>query len=323
VRLISFRGDDGGARIGVHAADGAWIDLQAAVRAMAMAGGATGRAAVHLATATMPGDMVAFIESGDLGRSLVERVLEWVAATSPEGVSVDPGTVHRLPPVPKPPLLRDFMAFETHLKNVYPKLGRDIPPAWYELPIYYKGNPQTLGADGDDVRMPRYEDVLDYEFELGLVIGRGGRDIPRESALDHVYGMTIYNDFSARIIQAREMSVGLGPAKGKDFDGSHVFGPCLVTMDDVGDPYDLRMRAWVNDELVCDESTASIHWRFEDLIAHASMSETLYPGEIIGSGTVGNGSGAERGVSLVAGDVVRLEVDRLGVLMNRVVASTT
>ena len=155
-------------------------------------------------------------------------------------------TVTLLPPIPRPPLLRDFMAFETHLKNIYPRLGREIPPEWYNLPIYYKGNSGSLGTHGQDVPIPSWADALDYEFELAMVIGKAGKDIPREQAMDHVFGFMIYNDFSERGIQGREMSVGLGPAKGKDFHNAHVFGPYLVTRDEIADPYNLRMTSRLN-----------------------------------------------------------------------------
>jgi len=154
-----------------------------------------------------------------------------------------------LPPVPRPPLLRDFMGFESHLKNIYPRLGREIPPEWYQLPVYYKGNPGSLATHGDDIPIPPYAEELDFEFELAFVIGIGGANIPRGRAMEHVFGYTIYNDFSGRAIQSREMSVGLGPAKGKDFTRGHVFGPCLVTADEIPDVYDPHMVARVNGDV--------------------------------------------------------------------------
>src|SRR6266508_2941504 len=216
-------------------------------------------------------------------------------------------------------LLRDFMGFESHLKNIYPRLGREIPPEWYNLPVYYKGNPGSLATHGDDIPMPSYAEELDFEFELAFVIGKGGTNIPRERAMEHVFGYTIYNDFSARAIQSREMSVGLGPAKGKDFTRGHVFGPWLVTANEIPDVYDLHMIVRVNGEVWCDSNSGTIHWQIADMFAHASLAEQLRPGELFGSGTVGNGSGAERGQMLKRGDVVELEVERLGVLRNRVV----
>lgn len=311
-------------RIGAVDLQGRYVDLRAAFQEHLKSQGATPTAAARIATAFLPSDMVDFIEAGENSLQAAREAVAWAAdhvagddVTSGR-IHYDPAEVVSLAPIPRPPLLRDFMAFETHLKNIYPRLGREIPPEWYNLPVYYKGNAGSIGTHGDDVPIPPYAEELDYEFELGMVIGRGGADIPRERALDHVFGFMIYNDFSARAIQAREMSVGLGPAKGKDFSNAHVFGPWLVTKDEIPGIYDLHMVCRVNGEVRCDDNSGTMHWRFEDLIAHASTAERLVPGEIFGSGTVGNGSGAEIGRSLKPGDVVELEVSGLGLLRNRV-----
>jgi 2-keto-4-pentenoate hydratase/2-oxohepta-3-ene-1,7-dioic acid hydratase in catechol pathway len=311
-------------RIGAVDANNDYVDLAAAWAGFATSIGSTPDAAVRLAAAIFPPDMVGFIATSDVGMDAARQALAW-AADHPDQdglaarVRYAPGDLELLPPVPRPPLLRDFMAFETHLRNIYPRLGREIPPEWYNLPIYYKGNSGSLGAHGQDIPIPSWADSLDYEFELAMVIGKAGKDIPRERAMDHVFGFMIYNDFSERVIQAREMSVGLGPAKGKDFHNAHVFGPYLVTRDEIADPYDIRMTSRLNGEVNCDDSTTTMHWKFEDMIAHASMSEALAVGEIFGTGTVGNGSLAERGKSLKRGDVIELEVEGLGILRNRVV----
>ncbi|MDR3473697.1 MAG: fumarylacetoacetate hydrolase family protein [Devosia sp.] len=310
-------------RVGAVLANGRFADLEVGYRNLLVAGTYSTSAARRLSNAAVPGDMVAFIENGEAGLAAARDALEWIATAddrSADGtrLSYAPSEVKVLAPIPRPPLIRDFMAFEAHLKNIYPKLGRDIPPAWYELPVYYKGNPSAVGADGDVVAMPSYAERLDFEFEFAAVIGRGGADISRDKAMAHIYGYMIYNDFSARDIQQREMSVGLGPAKGKDFRRAHVFGPCLVTADEVPDVYSLGMKAWVNDKAWTDSSTSTMHWRFDQMIAHASTSEELVPGEIFGSGTVGGGSAAEVGSYLSRGDKVVLEVDRLGTLSNTV-----
>lgn len=313
-------------RIGAVDPDGgAYVDLAAAYTHWLAERGAAPEAAGRLANAVFPSDMAGFIGGGevalDAARHALARAAAHRAASTGPQVRYAPEAVSLLPPVPRPPLIRDFMAFETHLKNIYPTLNREIPPEWYNLPVYYKGNPGSLGTHGQDVPVPAWVSTgeLDYEFELGLVIGRAGKDIPRDRAMDHVFGYMIYNDFSERGIQAREMSVGLGPAKGKDFHNAHVFGPYLVTKDEIPDPYALRMTCRINGEVRSQESSGSIHWRFEDMIAHASSCEALAVGEIFGSGTVGNGSGAERGVFLQRGDVIELEVDGLGTLRNQVV----
>ncbi|CAN7680869.1 fumarylacetoacetate hydrolase family protein [Devosia sp. LjRoot16] len=310
-------------RIGAVLPDGRYADLQSAYRAVLGDNGASREGAARLAAATIPSDMVAFIQNGVTALDAAQSALDWVAAkdeTGPDGATLvfAPDTVQPLAPVPRPPLIRDFMAFETHLKNIYPKLGREIPPQWYELPVYYKGNPSAVGADGDIVAMPAYATNMDFEFEFAAVIGRGGSNIQRADALSHIYGYMIYNDFSAREIQQREMSVGLGPAKGKDFEKGHVFGPWLVTADEIPDIYALRMQATVNGQPWCDTSTSTMHWRFDQMIAHASMNEMLVAGEIFGSGTVGGGSAAEVGKTLAKGDKVVLTMDRLGTLSNAI-----
>jgi len=266
--------------------------------------------------------MVAFIENGPAALDAAEAAIDWVLdkgdAYAGATLAFAPDAVRLLAPIPRPPLIRDFMAFETHLKNIYPKLGRDIPPEWYNLPIYYKGNPSAVGADGDAITMPVYATNMDFEFEFAAVIGRGGTNIPREDAMSHIFGYMIYNDFSAREIQQREMSVGLGPAKGKDFERGHVFGPWLVTADEIPDIYALRMQATVSGQPWCDTSTSTMHWRFDQMIAHASTNEKVVAGEIFGSGTVGGGSAAEMGKTLGRGDEVILTMDRLGTLTNRI-----
>ena len=161
---------------------------------------------------------------------------------------------------------------------------------------------------------------MDFELELACVIGRRGKDIAKGAAPAHIFGYTVFNDFSARDAQGIEMEGRLGPAKGKDFDGANVLGPCIVTADEIGDPYALRMQARVNGETWCDASSSTMHWKFDDLVAHISQGETLHPGEIIGSGTVGGGCGLEHARFLSSGDLVELEIEKIGTLRNRVLA---
>lgn len=326
MKLVSFRVSTTigpAVRIGAVGADGRYVDLNAARQRQLVAAGSSAEAAARIASAVIPADMVAFIDGGAHALAAANDALTWATGQDlPAGAPrlvYEPDDVTLLPPVPRPPLLRDFMAFETHLQNIYPKLGREIPPEWYTMPVYYKGNPGSLGAHEEDVPIPPYAEELDYEFELALVIGKAGKDIPRERAMEHVFGYMIYNDFSARAIQGREMAVGLGPAKGKDFHNAHVFGPYLVTRDEIPDPYALWMTSRINGEVQCEDVSGTMHWRFEDMIAHASMSERIAAGEIFGSGTVGNGSGAELGRFLESGDVIELAIDGLGVLRNRIV----
>jgi 2-keto-4-pentenoate hydratase/2-oxohepta-3-ene-1,7-dioic acid hydratase in catechol pathway len=195
--------------------------------------------------------------------------------------------------------------------------------AWYERPIYYKSNRFAVVGPGAEVQMPAYTQQFDYELEWGIFIGKQGGDITLAQARDYIGGYTIFNDFSARDIQIQEMGGRLGPAKGKDFDTSNAIGPCLPTPDAIPDPYGFRMTARVTGETWSRGTSADMHWSFEEIIAYISQSETLYPGEFIGSGTCsgaeGRGCGLEMGKFLQAGDVVELEVDKIGILSNRII----
>jgi 2-keto-4-pentenoate hydratase/2-oxohepta-3-ene-1,7-dioic acid hydratase in catechol pathway len=169
----------------------------------------------------------------------------------------------------------------------------------------------------DEIPWPAYTDKLDHELELAAVIGAPGRDIPADRALEHVFGWTIWNDLSARDVQARELKLGLGPAKGKDWDGSNVLGPCIVTADEL-DASDLHMAVRVNGETWGEDTSAHMHHSFADLIAYASLAQTLYPGELLGSGTAAGGSGLELDRWLEEGDEIELEIEGIGILRNRV-----
>lgn len=306
--------------------DGLLIDLTSATRTLLTVQGADPIGADRIARVLTPPSLVGLIEGGGRARNLADEAVE---AAVREGWEQDPdgrpiraaaAEVDFLPAVVDPPLLRDFMGFEKHLLNVFPKLGREIPDEWYRRPVYYKANPAALGAHRQDIAIPSYADKLDLEFEFAAVIGRAGVNIAEDNARSHIFGYTIYDDFSAREIQAAEMTVGLGPAKGKDFVGGHVLGPVVVTADEIDDPYALAMTATVNGEQWTAGTSADMHWRFEQMIAYASQSEIVRAGEVFGSGTVGDGSGAERGRWLESGDLVELRMDRLGTLRNRVVA---
>ena len=260
---------------------------------------------------------------------------------APDEAVVDMQSLQLLSPLPAPVQMRDFLCFEKHLLQAFEAgikiraaqsedpekaeaalraSGRfDVPQIWYQQPVYYKCNRFAVVGTGEDVVWPGYSSVMDYELEVAAVIGRQGKDIPVSSAMDHVFGFTIFNDFSARDAQTIEMEGMLGPAKGKDFDGANVLGPCITTLDEIGDPYALEMIARVNDEEWSRGNTSTMHWKFEDMIAHASRSETIYPGEVFGSGTVGNGCGLELMRFLKDGDRVELEVEKIGRIQNRVI----
>ncbi|MEW6510161.1 MAG: fumarylacetoacetate hydrolase family protein [Bacteroidota bacterium] len=220
-------------------------------------------------------------------------------------------------PLPDPASVRDFYAFETHVKKGFEKRGESMPKEWYEIPVYYTSGRQNIIGPDEDVLWPSFTEKFDYELEIAFVIGRTGRNIPAERALDHIAGFTVMNDFSARDIQRQEMRVRLGPAKGKDWCTG--IGPVLVTLDEIGDPYNLTMTARVNGEEWSRGTTGSIHWKFEQMIEFLSRDQTLHPGDLLGSGTVGTGCGLELDRWVKPGDVIELEIEKIGVLRNRVV----
>jgi fumarylacetoacetate (FAA) hydrolase len=233
--------------------------------------------------------------------------------------------VRLLAPLPRPPSLRDFYAFEQHVATAARNRGRHVAPAWYEIPVFYFSNHTSIYGPGADVPLPRTE-ALDYELEIACVIGRAGRDIAEEDATEYIAGYTIMNDWSARDVQAEEMAVGLGPAKGKDFATS--LGPWLVTPDELEDlelgdgRYNLTMLARVNGVERSRGNFRDIYYTFAQMIARASRDATLYPGDVLGSGTVGTGCLLEltagQGPWLAEGDIVELEISGLGTLRNRV-----
>ena len=265
-------------------------------------------------------NMLALIDAGEAGRLTAEAVV----ADPPDEDVVDLASVRLLAPLPEPRQIRDFLCFEEHLRNSFAQAekqtGRSftIPPVWYEQPIYYKANRFSVIGPDTDVVWPHYAELLDYELELACIIGKGGVDVRHDDALDHVFGWTIFNDVSARDAQLKEMAGQLGPAKGKDFDTGNVLGPWIVTADELGDPQTLMMVARVNGEEWSRGTSAAMHHTFADVIAFVSQSETLHPGEVLGSGTVGTGCGLEHGRFLSPGDVVELEIEKIGVLRNRI-----
>jgi 2-keto-4-pentenoate hydratase/2-oxohepta-3-ene-1,7-dioic acid hydratase in catechol pathway len=202
---------------------------------------------------------------------------------------------------------------EMEAKNVL-----SVPQIWYQRPIFYHPSRFCVVGNDEDVHWPAYSKTMDFELEFGCYIGRAGKDIPPERGREHILGYTIFNDFSARDEQTLEMQGQLGPGKGKDFDGANAMGPCLVTADELRDPYNLEMSVRVNGEEWGRGSSRDMRWTFEDCIAHASRSETLRTGEFFGSGTVGNGCGLEHMKFLKSGDIVELEVEGIGILRNRV-----
>lgn len=281
--------------------------------------------------------MLALIDAGP-------RALEQAAALFEQhgkdpALSSATGTVDILAPVPEPRQMRDGMSFPLHIlqaprgqrklaaraKGDMAELARidaeplgELPEVYRKQPIFYITNRFSVRGTNTIVKWPRYSNVMDYELEFGIITKNRGANISAAKAKDHIFGYTIFNDFSARDAQRIEMEGRLGPAKGKSFDGGNVMGPWIVTPDEISDPYKLKMEARVNGETRSTGVSDGMLFSFEEIIAHVTQDETLMPGEFIGSGTVGNGCGLELGWYLEHGDAIELEVEKIGVLKNRV-----
>jgi 2-keto-4-pentenoate hydratase/2-oxohepta-3-ene-1,7-dioic acid hydratase in catechol pathway len=249
----------------------------------------------------------------DVGASMLEllRSGDLAHAGGSGGPRHPLAEVRLLAPLPRPNSIRDFMLVEEHVRN---SLG-SVPDEWYEIPVYWKGNCDAVLGPDDEVPWPHYTDKLDYELEVAAVIGRRVRNADLEEAERAIAGYTIFNDWSARDIQFREMKVGLGPGLGKDFATS--MGPCLTTADAI-DIASVRMSARVNGEVWSEGTLGAMRFSFPEVIVHLSKEQTLQPGDVLGSGTVGRGCGLELDRWIAPGDVVELEVEGIGTLRSGV-----
>ena len=280
-----------------------------------------------LANVLVPDNMLEYLRgeetSAGFARATIATIQEELASgerpigLKEETLVYQPGEVILRAPLPCPVSLRDFYAFEAHVRKGFEKRGEPMPEEWYQIPVYYKGNPMNVVGPDEDVLWPSFTEKFDYELEIAFVVGKTGKDIKPAQARNYIAGFTVMNDFSARDMQRKEMKVRLGPAKGKDW--CTAIGPVLVTMDEIGDPYDLRMTAKVNNEIWSEGNTGSIFWKFEQMIEFMSRDEEIHPGELIGSGTVGGGCGLELDRWMKPGDVVELEIEKIGKLRNRVI----
>jgi 2-keto-4-pentenoate hydratase/2-oxohepta-3-ene-1,7-dioic acid hydratase in catechol pathway len=252
--------------------------------------------------------------------------LRAAAAAAVDGPGVDPADVTLLPPVPRPPSIRDFMAFEEHVVTSFSAIGMTVDPVWYEQPVFYFTNPNNVRGCADDVPMAPGSSDFDYELEIAAVIGREGADLAPEEATGHIAGYVLFCDWSARDLQGPEMRIGLGPAKAKDTASS--CGPWMLTPDEL--PTGLAMAASVNGRPYSAGVLDALYWSFREMIAYASRGTRVVPGDLIGSGTVGTGCilelsrvhGSDAYPWLVPGDRVRLEADALGAIESRVIPAS-
>ena len=284
--------------------------------------------------------MLDLISGGEVALELARKTLEY-AETSTDVPGVKQLSTERLlAPLPQPVKIRSFSVYEKHMLQsldalIKAKVGDwavklnhilkliKPPKQFYTAPAYYKGNNTSVIGHEADIRWPTFEEEkMDYELELGVLIGREGQDITASKARPYIFGYTVYNDVSAREQLLKELFKGkLGPLKGKDFETGNAIGPWIVTADEIADPYNLSMEVRVNGEVRGRGNTGEMHFNIEQMIAHASLGERLVPGEFFGTGAVGNGTGIETWSFLQPGDSIELEIEKIGVLRNRLVAN--
>lgn len=278
--------------------------------------------------------MLDLVRAGDAGLAAARDLVQ----QRPAAALLPRSRVALRAPLPVPESIRDFANYELHVRQAiraamtlrsrstpdpaatfegFRAAGMlEIPPVWFEMPLYYKGNRFSCIGHDEVVQWPSFADKMDYELELAVIIGKTIRDVSPDEAMGAVFGYTLFNDFSARDMQSRETSFRMGPAKGKDFDTGNAFGPCIVTRDEIADPLALNMSVRVNGVPKVHTRSGGMQHDIAACISHVSHSETLYPGEVLGMGTLGNGCGYESLTFLAPGDVVELEAERIGILRN-------
>jgi 2-keto-4-pentenoate hydratase/2-oxohepta-3-ene-1,7-dioic acid hydratase in catechol pathway len=318
MKLITFLNKNKKSRIGWLQADGV-VDM-------------------NLASKKLPTDMLKFIDNHEKYREIIDSLGEINAHYTLKEVQL-------LAPLPNPRSFRDFIGFEQHMLNATKTFGHTVGEIWYQIPIFYFTNHQAIYGPNADVPKPQAETRLDLEIELAVIIGKKGTNIKAENAEDHIFGYTVFNDWSARAIQKMEGGgPPLGPHKGKDFANS--IGPCIVTKDEMEQyrctitketfpahlrfpknnlrRFDIKMTAKINGQIITEGNANTVFWAFPEQIQRASENSVpLNPGDMLGSGTVGWGSLIENNFTvhrpLEPGDVVELEIEGIGVLRNTVV----
>ena len=309
--------------------EGRVVDLsQAYACHLAETGDTSVDRAYEVAAALLPpSDMVAFLSGGKLSMDAAKTALEHARrhGGSPESIRAPKGgrpifalsEVRLRAPIPRPTSLRDGWLYEEHAKNAMRKAGKEVPELWYKIPAYYRTSHTNVVGPDDPIIWPNYTEKLDYELELACVIGKEGVNIPKERANEYIAGYTIYNDVSLRDYQFYEMGLGLGPNKGKNFVNCNIMGPCIVTPDEF-DPTKAKMYARCNGEVWSENVSGGMQFSFQEVIEYMTREEPVYPGEIIGSGTVGGGCSLEHDRWLKPGDVLELEIEGIGILRNPV-----
>ena len=282
-------------------------------------------AAAALAAALIPPDMVEFLERWPVGFDAAKDAFAFALgqpsdAISPSGsrIRFDTGEYRLRIPL-RPRRLKDYLVYEEHKKRSMARKGLAMPDLWYRMPTYTNRNICGLADPGEDIVWPAYSKKLDFEFELAVVIGREGRDIKAADALNYVAGITIYNDFSARDVQADEGRIGAGAGKSKDFDQGNAMGPCIVTLDEI-DPANIAMLLRVDGEEWAQGHTSGMKFSWGEIIENASRGETIFPGDVFASGTMDRGCGLELERWIQPGSSIELTATGVGVLRNKILA---
>jgi 2-keto-4-pentenoate hydratase/2-oxohepta-3-ene-1,7-dioic acid hydratase in catechol pathway len=294
-----------------------------------------GVVAMQKADKRLPNDMLAFIDNHEtyfkiIKENRLEELIPHYHLTE----------VRLMAPLTNPRSIRDYLSFEQHMLNASKTFGHSIGEAYYDIPVFYFTNHNAVFGPDDEIKRPKNETKMDFELELAVVMGKKGNDIPEDETDDYIFGYTIFNDWTARSLQREEMTLPLGPAKGKDF--ANAFGPCIVTKDEfeqyrcaisrkthpkhltmpktTGDRFNVKMIARINGETVCEGNYKTAYWTFAQKIKRASDNVALLTGDVLGSGTVGWGSLIENNFSvhrpLAPGDKVELEIEGIGRLSN-------
>lgn len=309
MRLVTFRRqtESGVEQRAGAQLDGFVVDLERADEA------ASGRGLDH--------DLLSCISHGDAAIDAAREAVDFVLTRGADELRGRPirfadDEIQLCSPLPRPNSLRDFMVVEEHMSNCVAKgMLPSIPEEWFNIPAYYKGNVDEIYGPDDTIPWPVYTDKLDYELEVCAVIGAPGRNLSAAEAPAHIIGYTLYNDWSARDIQKREMSIGIGAGVSKDFGSS--IGPCIATPDEF-DRDNAPLQARIDGEVWSDGVLGKMRFSFEEIIEWTSRDQTMQPGDLLGSGTIGRGCGVELDRWLTPGCTVELEAEGIGILRNTV-----
>jgi 2-keto-4-pentenoate hydratase/2-oxohepta-3-ene-1,7-dioic acid hydratase in catechol pathway len=282
--------------------------------------------AYETANAVIGETMLSFIQGGDFSLEAAKTAIDYIRSKPEDSLRENEGFFFHLNNITlkapfQPVSIRDTLNCEVHFKNSLKVVGlSEVPSLFYERPYYYRTSHTAIAGPEDRIPWPSFGDKLDYELEFAAIIGKKGTNIPAGKAHEYIMGYTVFNDISIRDYQRKDMSTSLGPSKCKNFTNGNIVGPCITTSDEL-DPADIRLQARVNGEVWSDSRSTDMYYSFARLIEFISKEETLYPGEIICSGTMAFGCGLELNRFLKPDDIIELEVEGIGILRNKIIQS--